>query len=136
MSYENKKLERITSVLIDACSVQERVANMRLAACVVYKGDIVSLGWNQKKSHPFQMQFAKNDMAIYLHAEIDCIKNALKILSLEELRRSTMFVLRAKADLSPGLAKPCEGCTRCIANFNIRECYYTTGEKNYQFKCL
>lgn len=136
MPYDSKKLQRIASVLLDACSMQERVANTRLAACIVYKGDIVSLGWNQKKTHPFQLQYAKNNQAIYLHAEIDCIKNSIKTLSLDELRKSSLFVLRAKADLSPGLAMPCEGCMRCIANFNIKECYYTTGNKNYEFQCI
>ena len=43
--------------------------NARLAACVVYKNDIVSFGLNEKKSHPFQAKYGKNSDAVYLHAE-------------------------------------------------------------------
>ena len=70
--------------------------NARLAACVVYKNDIVSFGLNEKKSHPFQAKYGKNSDAVYLHAETSAIKNALKYLSVEELADSSLYVCRVK----------------------------------------
>lgn len=134
MFFDNKKTERILNVLGDVASTQERVANQRLVACVIHRGDIVSIGTNQKKTHPFQAQYAKNEEAIYLHAEVDAIKNALKVLSLEELKKSTLVVCRLKADSSFGLARPCTGCMRAIVNFNLKNVYYTTDHK--KLECL
>ena len=58
-------------------AASHRGLRARLAACVVYKRDIVSFGINQLKSHPFQAKFSKNEDSIFLHAETDAIKNAL-----------------------------------------------------------
>ena len=134
MTFDHKKTERVLNVLGDVASTQERVANQRLAACIIHRGDIVSIGINQKKTHPFQAQYAKNDEAIYLHAEVDAIKNALKVLSVEDLKKSTLVVCRLKADSSFGLAKPCIGCMRAIINFNLRDVYFTTNEN--KLECL
>lgn len=136
MNSSKKKLQKIYNVLVNACAIQQRVANTRFAAMVVYKGDCVALGSNQKKSHPFQAQYAKNCEAIYLHAEIDCIKNALRVITVDQLRKSTMYIVRVKADLTPGLAKPCDGCMRALASFSIKNCYYTTGTNPNDFVCL
>ncbi|NDB61641.1 hypothetical protein EB001_24855, partial [bacterium] len=51
-------------------------SNIRFAAAVVYRNKIVSVGYNRRKSHPFQAKFAKNPEAIFLHAEVHAIKNA------------------------------------------------------------
>lgn len=133
--YSKKKTDRILNVLSSVASSVDRVANARLAAGLLYKGDFVSIGTNQSKSHPFQAQFTKHHEAIYLHAETDAIKNGLKVLSLTELSKCTLFVCRIKQDQSFGLARPCEGCMRAIANFDIRRVYYTTGERD-QIRCL
>lgn len=133
--YSKKKTDRILNVLSNVASTVDRVANARLAAGLLYKGDFVSIGTNQFKSHPFQAQFTKHEEAIYLHAETDAIKNGLKVLSLSDLSKCTLFVCRIKQDMSYGLARPCEGCMRAIANFYIRRVYYTTGESN-QIQCL
>mgnify|MGYP003325769852 FL=1 len=134
MIFDDKKTERVLNVLGDVASTQERVANQRLSACIIHRGDIVSIGINQKKTHPFQAQYAKNDEAIYLHAEVDAIKNALKILSVEDLKKSILVVCRLKADSSFGLARPCIGCMRAIVNFNIKNTYYTTDHQ--KLECL
>ena len=57
----------------------------RHAAAVVYKNQIVSYGVNQRKSHPFHSRFSEHDDAIFLHAETDAIKNALRQISEDEL---------------------------------------------------
>jgi deoxycytidylate deaminase len=107
------------------------VSNARIAAALVYNREIISIGVNQKKSHPFQRKFTKNEHAIFLHAETDAIKNALKKYDIETIAKSTLFICRMKKDeitgaYIRGLARPCVGCLRAIATFNIKKVYYTT----------
>lgn len=120
----------------------EPVANCRLAACLVHRNEIISVGVNMKKSHPFMLRFSRHEDAIYLHAETDAIKNALKEYDEEFLRRCKLYVLRVKKPQEysrhyvTGMAKPCIGCQRALATFNIKECYFsldsdTPGVFNY-----
>lgn len=118
----------------------EPVRRARLAACLVYKNEVISVGYNQKKSHPFQKQFSKNEDAIYLHAETSAIVNALKTHDLDTLRKSSMYILRLKRlgrspTLIEGLAKPCIGCQKALAQFDIRNVYYSTEVPN-NYQCL
>ncbi len=111
----------------------ECVGNQTLAACVVKRNKIISFGHNKNKTHPLQNKFTKHPEAIYLHAEIDAIKNALKRVSTEDLLGSTLYVVRTKKDGSEGLAKPCKGCMQAIESFGISKVVYTTNiEGQYQ----
>lgn len=105
------------------------VAAARIAAAVVYKGDVISFGINEQKSDPFQAKYSKNALAIYRHAETSAIKKALKRLTPEELSRSTLHVCRVKYNRKGkfirGLARPCEGCQKAITKFNINNVYFS-----------
>jgi len=111
----------------------------RLAAAIVYKGDIVSIGVNKMKSHPFQMRYAKMPKSIFLHAETDAIKNALKRIDQDTLSRSTLYISRiryydnTKQLVTYGLAKPCIGCQRAIATFNIKNVCYSLNDEGFEF---
>ena len=116
----------------------EPVARQRLAACLVYKNQIISMGINKRKTHPFQRQFAKHEEAIFLHAETDCIVNALRQLDAVDLKKCTMYITRikkadenAKSYIS-GLAKPCEGCERALAQFGITNVYYSLDNEGWE----
>lgn len=119
----------------------EKVAGARAGAVLVLKGRIISFGINQRKSHPFQAEYGKNPEAIYLHAETRAISNALRMgYTIDDLRRATLYVARIKkAGSDPadpfiwGMAKPCVGCRRCIADFGIRRVLYTTDEQKATF---
>lgn len=108
------------------------VSRQRMAACLVYKNEIISIGTNKFKTHPIAKQFSKHEEAIYLHAEIDCIKNALRVVDVDFLSKCTMYVLRVKRpdnDLKKfihGMAKPCSGCEMGIETFGIKRVYFTT----------
>ena len=101
------------------------VSRMRLAAAVLYKNRIVSIGTNQYKTHPMMKRFCKNPEAIFLHAEVDAIYKASKILTEKEFKKSKLVVVRVKRDGSYGLAKPCDGCQECIDYYNIKKVEYT-----------
>lgn len=114
------------------------VKSSRLAACIVIKNTIIGYGFSQMKSHPFQAEFAKNPDAIFLHAETDAIKNALKRVSQEDLSKSTLYIARAKKDHHTkkwmyGLAKPCPGCMRAILTFDIPHVIYTVEGTDYKY---
>lgn len=106
------------------------VSSARICAVVLdRKGNVLSVGVNQAKSHPMQAQYGKNEHAIYLHAEIDAIKNALKKIGRNSLRQCTMLICRRKfnenGEFIYGLAKPCDGCVKAIQDFGIKEVIYT-----------
>ena len=114
-------------------------SNIRFAAAVVYRNKIISIGYNRRKSHPFQAKFAKNPEAIFLHAEVHAIKDALRDISVEDLARCELYISRVKKPKAGdkhfvwGLAKPCCGCQRAIAEFGIKRTIYTCDETgNYE----
>jgi tRNA(Arg) A34 adenosine deaminase TadA len=91
---------------------------------------MVGMGFNSMKSHPFQARFGKNKDAIFLHSEVAAIKNSLRHVSTRELAKSTLYVVRIKQDqftreMVPGIARPCAGCARAIAEFDIPGVVYT-----------
>ena len=113
-----------------------RMSGAKIAALLVFKNtNIVAWGRNQEKTHPLQAQYAKHEEAIYLHAEIDAIRNMLRQLDPDELRHCTMYIARSKyVDDKKrisiyGEAKPCIGCQGAIEAFRIKKVLYTTDDQ-------
>jgi|TARA_R110002074_G_scaffold13412_2_gene47891 tRNA(Arg) A34 adenosine deaminase TadA len=104
----------------------------KLAAIIGIKNKIISVGTNKIKTHPFQKTYAKNSEAIFLHAEINAIKNSLNHIDPEDLRKSTLYIYRVKRPTENskqwinGMAKPCTGCMRAIVEFEFKRVIYTT----------
>ena len=111
---------------------------MKLAACLVIRNEIISVGFNSDKSHPLQKRFAKNNDAIFKHAEVDCIIKALKIVDEDDLKNATLYVYRVKKQNKgdtgwvSGLAEPCPGCQKAIEHFGIKRTVFSLeDEKTY-----
>jgi deoxycytidylate deaminase len=125
------KILNLLSLMAEDIDVSQTSNRARLAAAIVYRNRIISIGTNQKKSHPFQKKYAPNEDAIYLHAEVSAIKNALRHIDEKVLAKSTLYICRIKrtgARNSPftwGISKPCTGCQRAIATFNIKTVVYS-----------
>jgi len=103
----------------------------KFAAAIVSRNRIVSIGMNSMKSHPLQAKYGKNPHAIFLHAEIAAIKNALREVEVDDLSKCDIYITRVKKE-KPftnkfvwGLAKPCIGCERAIAEFGLKRVIYT-----------
>lgn len=138
---QHNKIECVDAKYIDLLSkIATNLAPTgaaRVAAAIVYKKSIVAFGTNSAKTHPFQAKYSRNPKSIHLHAETDAIKNALRILSQEELCKSTLYVCRVKyidktkRKLIFGLAKPCDGCLKAIVNFNIKKVIYSLDNEGY-----
>jgi deoxycytidylate deaminase len=108
----------------------EPVRGARIAAAVVRRGKVISYGYNHKKTHPFQTRFCKNPHAIFFHAEVHAIKNALKSVDVEDLYKCELYIVRAKRDKAnrkwiTGMSKPCSGCQKCIDLFDLKSVYYS-----------
>lgn len=108
----------------------EPVRGARIAAAVVRRGKVISYGYNHKKTHPFQTRFCKNPHAVFFHAEVHAIKNALKSVDVEDLSKCELYIVRAKRDKAnrkwiTGMSKPCSGCQKCIDLFDLKSVYYS-----------
>ena len=132
---------RVMSFLRRQAIDVKAVKSSRIAAAVVLKNDIISLGHCQKRTHPFQARFAKNPDAIYLHAETNAISNALNHIHKRDLERATLYIRRVKlptkddTEFVDGMARPCPGCMRAIIAFGIRKVVYST-EEDGRFQVL
>lgn len=123
----------ITNLFSIARDMEPGIVNFRVAAAIYDRNRFICYGFNSEKTDPRQKLFSSNPLATCRHAEIAAIKNAL---NLQRVRRadfsnSTMYIARAKylnkhkSHTIPGIAKPCETCTRAIEYFNFKNCVYT-----------
>jgi deoxycytidylate deaminase len=128
-------MDRITQALTRLAIQSEGVANgrVRMAAGIIYKKQILATGVNQMKTHPLMMEEnGYRPGQIFLHAEVDAIRNALRFISVEQLEQTELRVIRVKRPhigskkWIHGLAKPCPGCSQVIANFGINNVKWTT----------
>lgn len=122
------KHESIIKLLERVAEDVSPIKTARIAAAIVLKGEIISIGVNSYKSDPLQAKYSKNEHAIFLHAEIAAIKKALKRINREELKKCDMYIVRRKVNngvMCNGLAKPCVGCQRAIDTYCINNVYYT-----------
>lgn len=106
----------------------------KLAAGVFLKRNLIAWGVNSYKTHPITLQGEYKEEQVYLHAEADALRKALKLLTLEELSNSSMEVVRVKKNPKGlyvyGMAKPCKGCLSLIKSFGIKEVRWSEDE-NY-----
>lgn len=109
----------------------------KLAAAVVCRNRIISIGINSMKSHPMAAKYGKNEHAVYLHAEVAAIKNALREIDVDDFSKCDIYITRVKKE-APftkkfvwGLAKPCVGCERAIAEFGFKRTIYTCDDGDY-----
>ena len=110
----------------------------KFAAAVVYRNRIISIGMNSMKSHPMAAKYGKNEHAIFLHAEVAAIKNALREINVDDFSKCDIYITRVKKE-KPftkkfvwGLAKPCPGCARAIAEFGFKKTIYTCDNGDYE----
>jgi len=86
---------------------------------VLDKNQVIALGVNKKKTHPFAGQ---NNKFAYIHAEID----ALLQLRGHDLSRASMYVFRFHKDGTMALAKPCKSCMQAIRESGVKKVFWTT----------
>lgn len=107
-------------------------------AIAVYKGKVISVGWNQRKTSPIQEKYNRYrnfDNQVYvspaLHAEIACL-SPIRDLDID-WGKVELYVYRKCRSTEFGLAKPCPACEAMIRSLNIRKIYYT-GSQSFIFE--
>lgn len=92
----------------------------KIGAVVVKRGNIISIGFNQLKTHTKSLH-----PHFMIHAEFDSIIGCSK----EDLENSDIYVYREHKDGSLACSKPCESCQRLIVSAGIKNVYYTDNDK-------
>ena len=148
------KHKRIIQQLSILAQDQKGVKRARVVACMTHKNKIIAYGFNSNKTHPFQLDYGTQtrhnyltqsvseykDLAVKfslnLHAETNCIINAMKRIKPEKLKDCELYVCRIKksekGNYVYGLAKPCgdmtKGCTKAILEYRIKNVFYSTDQ--------
>ena len=133
-------LNDIFNILFLSAQSIESAGKARIASALTLKGNIISFGFNQMKTHPFQARFSTNPDCIYLHSEIAAIQKGLRKVEVEDLKKCSLHICRAKRSYRngpfiTGLSLPCLGCMRAITAFEIKKVFYST-ENCMEFTCL
>lgn len=89
-------------------------------ALVIYRGRIVGRGYNK-----YCVENINKINRWSVHAEVDAIKNALRKISHEDLRKSNLIVVRRVGDGETALSTPCKRCSNFIKRCGIRTTYYS-----------
>lgn len=97
----------------------------RMAAIIVENKQIVGVGFNRYKTSPLQGRFAKNELALYEHAEIHAIKNAIKFKCNMNFTKASIYVARVLRNDQPALAAPCEGCMKALQHYRFKDIFWT-----------
>jgi len=112
---------------------------IHIGCVVVYKGNIISSGYNANKTHPLQMKYNKerfdaNNTPHYIHAEIHALTSLINDPTIN-WRRVHLYVYRIYNKTSFGLSRPCPSCMKLIKDLGIRNIHYTTNE-GYAYEVL
>lgn len=111
-----------------AIKMAKRSSEKQQIGCVITdkKGRVIAAGYNRKKTHPLQAQYAKqyNPEKIYLHAEIDAI------IKLKGEIPHTLYVGRIMKSGDYGIARPCPICMAALIEVGVKRVVFTnkTGE--------
>ena len=132
MDKDKKYIDLLWKIAIDISPV----SNARIASAVIIGNQVIGLGENSYKTHPFQAKYGSTEHHIHIHAEIDAIKNSLKRVAVDDLKRATLYISRAKKvdkyNWSYGLSKPCNGCMGAITDFGINRVVYSLDNEGYE----
>lgn len=125
-----RRHRKIVNTLVSVAKGVDPIGRSRHAAAVVRGNRIISLGYNRDITSPFQKLFGKNEDAVFVHAEIDAIKQALRNVTDQsyltaDLKGYDLYVVRLMANDSLGSSKPCLGCQKAIVHFGFSNIYWS-----------
>ena len=125
LSPATSRYTKFVKVALDLAAAAHRDADCyyQLCALVVKKKRVLSVGYNNPKTHPL----AKTKMK-QLHAEMDAIIRCTP----EQLDGAELIVVRARRDRKVGMAKPCKACHSFITSVGIKRVYYTLDNPDWE----
>lgn len=124
-------IDMLTRLAIENPGIKTRY---KMSAGIVYRRHLVATGVNSYKSHPLMTGPGYKSEQIFMHAEVDAIRNALRLVDQQTLSQCAVYVLRVKRSRDQqgwqlGTAKPCQGCTRVIASFGIERAWWSHNQE-------
>jgi len=117
--------DRLTRILVDACTNSEMINSGRHASAIIYKGQILAIGNNKRKSHPIMCSINKNTKRIFLHSEADAIIKVMNAHGMEIFPKTTLYVIRISKSGRLTLSKPCEICSGLIDAVGIKQVFWS-----------
>lgn len=85
-------------------------------AVLVKHNHIISVGFNNMKSHPLAGSVKKT------HAELMCVAKAGR----KDIRGADIIVARINKAGNIAYSRPCPICWDVLKNYQIKRCFYTT----------
>lgn len=114
----------------------------KIGAIIAYKNRVISYGYNSTKQHPIQKEYNKYRFIDGNPCDVDLITNSLHaemmaLLNIRgfkgELSKCSIFIYREYKSGSMALVRPCEGCSKALNDYGIKNIYYTTNNGwNYE----
>ena len=89
-------------------------------AVVIYRGKIVGNGFNK-----YTTENNSKGAKFSIHAELDAINNALRRISINDLSKSSLIVVRINRLGEIHNSFPCKFCQRTINKYNLKTIYYS-----------
>jgi tRNA(Arg) A34 adenosine deaminase TadA len=89
----------------------------RLGAVVVYRNQVVGVGYNKVYSNEPNLHKLNG-----LHAEIAALQNT----TARYRKGSTIYVYRLTSSNKPALAKPCCACQKIMKKMGVRHVWFST----------
>lgn len=113
----------LESILFEMAKNVQPIQSARIVAGIHKRGKLLAVGFNQRKSHPLQAKWASRPERIFLHAEIDAVRNYLYNFTPSSLESCSILVVRTKLSKGrwvKGMAKPCSGCSRALEFYGLK----------------
>jgi tRNA(Arg) A34 adenosine deaminase TadA len=115
--YIKSNLKSFVDVAVEAAKKSTML--QRHGCVIMYKNKNIATGTNT----------IVDTCSFSIHAEVDAINKAKKILTKTELKNSKLIVVRiGQESMNHPLkySKPCPSCMKCIENIGIKQIFYTT----------
>lgn len=110
----------LKSFVEDAVEAAKKSTMLQKHGCViVYKNKNLATGTNT----------TVDTCGFSIHAEVDAINKAKKLLTKSEMKKCKLIVVRIgqySMDYPLKYSKPCPSCMKYIKNVGIKQIYYTT----------
>ena len=132
----NKKFKKAIEISYAIAGKKKSNQRCKHFSFIFYKNKILSIGFNNYKTHPFNLKFnyvnrQKNKISSFVgtHSEM---KAFLK-LGRKNCEGLTLINTRINRKNEIDYSKPCRGCCDMIKILNFKEVYFSNKNGNFDF---
>lgn len=114
--------QKFAKIALELAAAADHDVTHQLCALVVSKNKVLSVGYNQPKTHTISAETKMQQLHAEMHAVLGCPEAAVD--------GAEVIVVRIKPSGKPGLARPCEVCEKILRRFGVRRVFYTTNSED------